>query len=206
MGRNENDGTAAVETLRPGGGTIKFCRGDVKDQATMENIAATVAASYGGVDILCANAGIFPQAQLEEMTEYAWDDVLATNLRGMFFSIKACLPYLKKSKAGRIVLTSSITGPLTGYPGWSHYGATKAGMLGFMRTAVIESAQFKIPSTPSCQAMCSLKEWLLWGRSISIRWPPRFRCSDWVQWKTSGMRWRSWPRRRRALLRVRPSW
>jgi 3-oxoacyl-[acyl-carrier protein] reductase len=144
MGRNENDGTAAVETLRPGGGTIKFCRGDVKDQATMENVAATVAASFGGVDILCANAGIFPQAQLEEMTENAWDDVLATNLRGMFFSIKACLPYLKKSKAGRIVLTSSITGPLTGYPGWSHYGATKAGMLGFMRTAAIELAQFKI--------------------------------------------------------------
>jgi len=42
------------------------------------------------------------------------------------------------------VLTSSITGPLTGYPGWSHYGATKAGMLGFMRTAALELARFKI--------------------------------------------------------------
>jgi len=51
---------------------------------------------------------------------------------------------LKRSVAGRIVLMSSTTGPITGYPGWSHYGATKAGMLGFMRTAAIELAKFKI--------------------------------------------------------------
>jgi 3-oxoacyl-[acyl-carrier protein] reductase len=144
IGRNENDGSATVETLRRGGGRVKFCRGDVKEQADMETAAATVAAEFGGVDILCANAGIFPQAQLEELTEHTWDEVVATNLKGMFFSIKACLPYLKRSVAGRIVLTSSITGPLTGYPGWSHYGATKAGMLGFMHTAAIELAQFKI--------------------------------------------------------------
>ena len=110
----------------------------------MEEAAATVAAAFGGVDILCANAGIFPPVKLEEMSESAWDDVFATNLKGMLFSIKAALPHLKKSPAGRIVLTSSITGPLTGYPGWSHYGATKAGMLGFMRTAAIELARFKI--------------------------------------------------------------
>jgi 3-oxoacyl-[acyl-carrier protein] reductase len=81
---------------------------------------------------------------LEEMSEGAWDDVFATNLKGMLFSIKAALPYLKHSTAGRIVLTSSITGPLTGYPGWSHYGATKAGMVGFMRTAALELARFRI--------------------------------------------------------------
>ena len=46
------------------------------------------------------------------MTESAWDDVFATNLKGMLFSIKAALPHLKQSTAGRIVLTSSITGPL----------------------------------------------------------------------------------------------
>jgi 3-oxoacyl-[acyl-carrier protein] reductase len=144
IGRNENDGAALVEALRGGGGTVKFCRGDVREQADMENAAATVAAEFGGVDILCANAGIFPQARLDELTEGMWDDVFATNLKGMLFSIKACLPYLKTSVAGRIVLTSSTTGPITGYPGWSHYGATKAGMLGFMRTAAIELAKFKI--------------------------------------------------------------
>lgn len=144
IGRNAHDGAATVEALRRDGGIATFCRGDVKEQGDMEAAVATVAAAFGGVDILCANAGIFPSATLEEMSESAWDDVFATNLKGMLFSIKATLPHLKKSTAGRIVLTSSITGPLTGYPGWSHYGATKAGMLGFMRTAALELARFKI--------------------------------------------------------------
>ena len=47
-------------------------------------------------------------------------------------------------RQGRIIITSSITGPVTGYPGWTHYGATKAGQLGFMRTACIELAKYGI--------------------------------------------------------------
>src|SRR5262245_49627064 len=144
LGRNEPDGAATAEALRSRGSTVIFCRGDVKEQGDMEEVMATVAAEFGGVDILCSNAGIFPPVPLEEMTESAWDDVFATNLKGMMLSIKAALPHLKQSTAGRIVLTSSITGPLTGYPGWSHYGATKAGMVGFMRTAALELARFKI--------------------------------------------------------------
>ena len=58
--------------------------------------------------------------------------------------MKASLPHLKKSDQGRVVLTSSITGPVTGFPGWSHYGASKAGQLGFMRTACIELAKHNI--------------------------------------------------------------
>ena len=50
----------------------------------------------------------------------------------------------EKNETGRVLLTSSITGPITGYPGWAHYGATKAGMLGFMRTAAIELAASNI--------------------------------------------------------------
>ncbi len=55
--------------------------------------------------------------------------------------MQACIPALARSGHGRIILTSSITGPITGYPGWAHYGATKAGQLGFMRTAAIELAR-----------------------------------------------------------------
>jgi 3-oxoacyl-[acyl-carrier protein] reductase len=132
------------EVLRGSGGIATFCRGDVTKQADMEEAVAMVVAAFGGIDILCANAGIYPSATLEEMSERTWDDVFATNLKGMLFSSKAALPYLKQSTAGRIVLTSSITGPFTGYPGWSHYGATKAGMVGFMRTAALELARFRI--------------------------------------------------------------
>ena len=55
-------------------------------------------------------------------------------------SVKACLPALERSGHGRVIVTSSITGPITGFPGWSHYGATKAAQLGFIRTAAIELA------------------------------------------------------------------
>src|SRR5262245_8585161 len=60
IGRNERDGAAAVEALRGNGGIATFCRGDVKKPQDMEDAVATVVAAFGGVDILCANAGIFP--------------------------------------------------------------------------------------------------------------------------------------------------
>ena len=118
--------------------------GDVTSMASMEKVMKTVAEKNGGLDVLCANAGIFPPAKLEEMTSEQWDEVVDTNLKGTFHSVKAAIPYLKTSDQGRIVLTSSITGPVTGFPGWTHYGATKAGQLGFMRTACIELARYGI--------------------------------------------------------------
>ena len=118
--------------------------GDVTSLASMESAMKVVADKNGGIDVLCANAGIFPQARLEDMTSEQWDEVMDTNLKGTFHSVKAAVPYLKESDQGRIVLTSSITGPITGFPGWTHYGATKAGQLGFMRTACIELAKYGI--------------------------------------------------------------
>ena len=103
-------------------------------------MAAVAAERLGGVDVLCANAGIFPEGRLADMSEEDMDKVFGTNLKGTLLSVQACLPALERSGHGRVILTSSITGPITGYPGWTHYGASKAGQLGFMRTAAIELA------------------------------------------------------------------
>ena len=103
-------------------------------------MARTAVERHGGIDVLCANAGIFPSARLEDMTPADLETVLATNFKGTVFAVQACLPALTESGRGRIVITSSITGPITGYPGWSHYGASKAAQLGFVRTAAIEFA------------------------------------------------------------------
>jgi 3-oxoacyl-[acyl-carrier protein] reductase len=78
------------------------------------------------------------------MTEADFDQVMGTNLKGMFLTVSACLPAMKQKKNGRIILTSSITGPVTGFSGWSHYGASKAGQLGFMRTAALALAPYGI--------------------------------------------------------------
>jgi 3-oxoacyl-[acyl-carrier protein] reductase len=144
VGRDAAAGAATAAELTAAGGTVKYFSADITTRAGAEAMAAAAVSAFGGIDVLCANAGIFPAAKIETMTEDQWDSVFRVNVRGMFLCIQACLPSLKKMGTGRIVITSSITGPITGFPGWSHYGATKAAQLGFMRTAAIELAKFGI--------------------------------------------------------------
>ncbi len=122
------------------GGTALALAADVTRSSDTQRMARAAVDTFGGIDILCANAGIFPAAKLGAMTEADFDLVVGTNLKGAFLSVSACLPAMQSKKFGRIILTSSITGPETGFPGWAHYGASKAGQLGFMRTAAIELA------------------------------------------------------------------
>ena len=138
VSRNLAEASACADEL--GGETAGFAA-DVGTWEGAEAMAHAAAEQFGGIDILCANAGIFPQTSIEDMDPDEWDRVMTTNLKGSFMSVKACLPWLKDSDQARIVLTSSITGPITGFPGWAHYGASKAGQLGFMRTACIELAR-----------------------------------------------------------------
>lgn len=144
VSRHAAEAQACAEELKRAGGIAMGFGADVSSPGDMARLADAAAAAHGGIDILCANAGIFPQVKIEDMTAAEWDHVMATNLKGTFLPVKACLPYLKKSDQGRIVLTSSITGPVTGFPGWSHYGATKSGQLGFMRTACLEVAKYGV--------------------------------------------------------------
>jgi 3-oxoacyl-[acyl-carrier protein] reductase len=142
--RHLADAESAARELSSGGATVSAFAADVRKLSDMEAMAQAAVDRHGGLDVLCSNAGIFPQAKIEEMSPEGWDEVMNTNLKGTFLAIKACVPYLKKSTQGRVVITSSITGPVTGFPGWTHYGATKAGQLGFMRTACIELAKYGI--------------------------------------------------------------
>jgi len=144
VGRNGGDAEKTADEINQGGGTASAFSADVAKWDDMTAMAEAAAERHGGIDILCANAGVYPQTKMEEMDPAEWDLVMGTNLRGTFLSVKACLPHLKKSGEGRVILTSSITGPVTGFPGWSHYGATKCGQLGFMRTACMELAKYGI--------------------------------------------------------------
>jgi 3-oxoacyl-[acyl-carrier protein] reductase len=144
VSRGRPDAQAVVdEIVRAGGQAIAFAA-DVTRQTDVEAMARAAIDAFGGIDVLCANAGIFPAAKLGAMSGFEFSQVIDTNLKGTFLSVSACLPALKAMNRGRIILTSSITGPVTGYPGWSHYGASKAGQLGFMRTAAIELAPYGI--------------------------------------------------------------
>ncbi len=131
---------AAGELAGEGDGKVQTVAADVAKVEDCRRLAEVAQERFGRIDVLCANAGIFPDKPLAEMTEEDVDSVLACNLKGTIFSVQACLPALEASGQGRVVVTSSITGPITGYPGWCHYGATKAAQLGFLRTAAIELA------------------------------------------------------------------
>jgi 3-oxoacyl-[acyl-carrier protein] reductase len=143
VARTASDATNVAKEIVADGGKASAFAADVSNAASMRAMAAEALRRYGRIDILCANAGIFPAAKLDAMTVEDFDNVMATNLRGTFLAVSVCLSELKKAR-GRIVVTSSITGPITGYPGWSHYGASKAGQLGFIRTAAIELAPFGV--------------------------------------------------------------
>lgn len=144
VSRNEDTGRQTVEEIEKAGGVASFCRADVRRWNDIEAMVIAAVDRYGAIHVLCANAGVFPSSFVENMSEKEWDEVQAVNVKGMFLAVKRCLPEMKKQNYGRIVLTSSITGPITGYRGWSHYGASKAAMLGFMRTAAIEFAKHNI--------------------------------------------------------------
>ncbi len=132
---------AVVKEITEANGQAAAFAADVSRWSDTQAMAKAAMDQFGRIDVLCANAGIYPVARIDEMTEEQWDQMQAINLKGAFFCVKACLPHMRQQGKGRIVLTSSVTGPITGLPGLSHYGASKAGMLGFMRSAALEFAR-----------------------------------------------------------------
>jgi 3-oxoacyl-[acyl-carrier protein] reductase len=137
-------GEKSVEEINKAGGESVFVRSDVTKQADAEALARTAVQMYGKLDILCNNAGVYPNVALADMTEAQWNRVLEVNLTGTFLAVKACLPQMIEQRSGRIVLTSSVTGPRTGVPGLVHYAASKSGINGFIRCAAVELAKYGI--------------------------------------------------------------
>jgi 3-oxoacyl-[acyl-carrier protein] reductase len=105
--RGEADAKKAVEEIEAAGGTAAFHGTDVTDWDAVQGLVAATEKAYGGVDILCSNAGIFPQAKIADLSPEDWDHVLDTNLKSTFLAVKAVLPAMAKRGKGRIVITSS---------------------------------------------------------------------------------------------------
>jgi 3-oxoacyl-[acyl-carrier protein] reductase len=142
MARRQEGLDAVARELDPDR-TLTFA-GDVRRAADIERVIQLARDRFGRLEVLCHNVGIYPETPIEEMTEQQWHEVIDTNLTSTFLAVKACMPVMREQRYGRIVLSSSITGVRVGYPGLSHYGASKAGMLGFMRSAALELAPFSV--------------------------------------------------------------
>ena len=135
----EREGEATAEELSRHG-EARFASADVADKASVDRLIETALGRFGRIDILVQNAGIYPLTLLPDLPVEEWDRVLGVNLRGCFLAIQACIPPMRAQAYGRIVLTSSITGPRVTSPGHGHYSASKAGINGLIRAAALELA------------------------------------------------------------------
>jgi 3-oxoacyl-[acyl-carrier protein] reductase len=140
IGDTEADAGRAT-AARLGG---QFVASDVSNAADVERAVDIAVSTCGGLDIVVQNAGIFPWTLIEDIGPDEWDRVLAVNLKGPFLAARAALPHMKARRGGRIIFTSSITGPHVTSPGHGHYSASKAGINGFIRAAALEFAGYGI--------------------------------------------------------------
>jgi 3-oxoacyl-[acyl-carrier protein] reductase len=139
----EGEGRATAARLSEQG-EASFVATDASRKAAVDALVEVTLARFGRVDVLVQNAGIYPYTMLPDIPVEEWDAVLGVNLRGCFLAIQACARPMRAQKYGRIVLTSSITGPRVSAPGHGHYSASKAGINGLIRAAAIELALFGI--------------------------------------------------------------
>ena len=107
-------------------------------------IVAEALAKHGRLDIAVQNAGIYPWRMIESTPPEEWDKVMGVNLKGTFLLAQAALKPMKQQRSGRMIFTSSITGPKVSSPGHGHYSASKGGINGFIKAAAIEFAPFNI--------------------------------------------------------------
>jgi NAD(P)-dependent dehydrogenase (short-subunit alcohol dehydrogenase family) len=130
--RRVDAGQETVRRIREAGGTAAFHQTDVTRE---DDCAATVrfaVDTYGRLDVLVNNAGVFPRGTLEETTQDLWDRVIATNLRGAFFLCKHAVPEMRRVGGGSIINVGS-TNAYTGLPNLFAYSCSKGGLLTMTR-------------------------------------------------------------------------
>ncbi len=132
-------GQATAERLKG-----RFIATDISQKLDADRAVNEAITAYGGLDIIVQNAGIYPWTLIENIEPEEWDAVMAVNLRGTYLAARAALPFMKAKKYGRMIFTSSITGPRVSSPGHGHYSASKAGINGFIKAAALEFSGYGI--------------------------------------------------------------
>jgi NAD(P)-dependent dehydrogenase (short-subunit alcohol dehydrogenase family) len=133
-------GEQLEKRLTKAGGRAVFLEQDVTSEERWIEIVAEIARRFGRLDVLVANAGIgIAVPSITDMTLGDWRKQNAINLDGVFLSVKHCLPLMRKTKGGSIIMMSSLAG-LRGAPGLSAYSATKGGVRLFAKSIAMECA------------------------------------------------------------------
>ena len=129
LGRDENKANNVKAEIKKLGGKAEVFLGDISDDKECKRIADEVNARFGQLDILVNCAGALTSTKVDDSSRAEWDKILGVNLTGTFFMIQSALPYLRKSRAGRIINISSNAGRMGGYANSQSYTASKGGVI-----------------------------------------------------------------------------
>lgn len=133
------EAAATVAEIRKAGGRADACAADVADEAHNRAMAAFALRTYGRIDILICNAGIVRDQLLGAMKVEEWDDVMRTNVRGVFLTIREVLPQMMSQRSGSIVALSSVAADRGGR-GHANYVASKGAINAMIKSLAIELA------------------------------------------------------------------
>jgi NAD(P)-dependent dehydrogenase (short-subunit alcohol dehydrogenase family) len=138
-GRNEERGRKVEQEIKAAGGDATFIRADVREETDIRNLVERTVKSYGPLTVAFNNAGISIERPLHEYTTQEWDDVINTDLRGVFLCMKYEIPAMLAAGGGAIVVTSSSNAIATSAKR-SAYSAAKRGLVGLVQSAALEYA------------------------------------------------------------------
>jgi len=142
--RTAEAGEAVALALRTEGLSAHAIGCDIGRRDEAERAVAEAVQRFGALDIVVHNAAVNPWARLDAVTDAELDTTLSVNLKACFWLVQAALPHWRAREAGRMLVTSSVTGPRVAMPGAAAYAASKAGVNGFIRSAALELAPERV--------------------------------------------------------------
>ena len=142
-GRRENLGREVEREIKAGGGEAQYIRADVRNESDLRAFVDRTVQTFGRFDVAFNNAGITLEKPLHEYNSQEWDDVISTNLRGVFLAMKYEVPHMVANGGGNIVVTSS-SNALATTEKRSAYSASKRGLIGLVQSAAFDYAPHRI--------------------------------------------------------------
>ena len=138
--RRTTEGNETVETIKRNGGEASFVQADVTNALQVDELITKVVETYGRLDIAFNNAGVMGAGtRLHEYTSWQWEEVVATNLTGVWSCMRGEIKQMLQQRNGTIVNNSSTSGVVGGYMS-AAYAASKHGVIGLTKSAALEYA------------------------------------------------------------------
>ncbi len=129
-----------IKEIIDNGGHATFALLDVRNENQVDSFFKHIENVHKKIDILVNSAAIYPRSIIDKLSVNEWREVIDVNLTGAFILLKYVSAIMRKQSKGKIIFISSVAGEHLGISGFTHYGASKAGMNGLMRAAAIELA------------------------------------------------------------------